>query len=297
MNPRFTHSVYKAEIKEDYPLTGRTEPRRIDFSPPIRAVDQDTEINAELEYRITGGNLMKYFQLDKDTGELFLAKEIDREMLETDKFFLDIEAVQKDNELKSASSALEIQILDINDNKPEFEVEKYNMTVIENLPAGFRIMQFTAVDRDTPENARFEYVLEDPSGAFQLQTDGSLVLEKPELFDREQHENIVVRVVAVEQVPSVLEDQEPASVEVEIHLLDYNDNSPLFLPSNVYVFQVSGSAQVGDKVGAVKATDVDQGTNGYIKYGFKNRTEELPIRLDPDTGELFLTQLYTQTKK
>ena len=31
------------------------------------------------------------------------------------------------------------------------------MTVIENLPVGFRIMQFTAVDRDTGDNAEFVY--------------------------------------------------------------------------------------------------------------------------------------------
>ena len=41
---------------------------------------------------------------------------------------------------------------------------------------------------------------------------------------REKSENIVVRVLAVEDTPSVLEDKEPNSVEVEIHLLDYNDN-------------------------------------------------------------------------
>lgn len=42
---------------------------------------------------------------------------------------------------------------------------------------------------------------------------------------------MVVRVLAVEDSPSVLGDDLPSSVKVEIHLLDTNDNSPVFIPS------------------------------------------------------------------
>ena len=297
MPPKFTHSLYRIQIPEDHPITGNAVQRKIEFSPPIQAQDQDTELNAELEYRITAGNQMMYFHMDKNTGEIFLTKEIDLEVLESDKFTLEVTAWQKDNELKSDSAAVEIQILDINDNKPTFDVEKYNMTVIENLPAGFRIMQFAAVDKDTPENSKFTYKLEDPSGAFALLDDGSLVLDQPQHFDREKNENIVVRVLAVEDTPSVLENKEPNSVEVEIHLLDYNDNSPVFLPNNVYVFQIEGSAKVGDKIGTVKATDIDQGPNGYIKYEIKNATEALPVRLDGLTGDIYLVDMYKKAQK
>ena len=297
MNPVFSKSIYKVEIKEDYPLTGSTEHRRIETNPPIQAEDQDLDIMTELQYGITGGNEMKYFQMDKDSGELFLTRELDREQLESGKFFLDISVWQKDNEVKAAASAVEIDVLDVNDNKPDFQVEKYNMTVIENLPAGFRIMQFTAVDRDQPDNSGFHYSLEDPSGAFLLDSDGSLVLDKPDLFDREKYENIVVRVLAIEDSPSVLPNSEPSGVEVDIHLLDYNDNSPVFLPNNVYVFLVPGGTEVGAKVGQVQAEDIDQGTNGYIKYSIRNSSQTLPISLDPISGEIILTQIFTQSRK
>ena len=157
-------------------------------------------------------------------------------------------------------------------------------------------MQFTARDRDAGENAEFRYRLEDPSGAFLLQADGSLILENPRLFDREKDENIIVRVLAVEKVPTILSDSSPSSVEVEIHLLDYNDNSPVFLPSNAYEFKVSGQAGVGERVGKVQASDVDQGKNAFIKYAIKNQTQNLPVRLDATTGEIFLTQLYKTSK-
>ena len=81
------------------------------------------------------------------------------------------------------------------------------MTVIENLLVGFRIMQFAAVDKDSGDNAQFVYKLEDPSQAFGLEGDGNLVLQKPELFDRERMEKVVVRVLAVECQPSVLDNK------------------------------------------------------------------------------------------
>ena len=228
--PRFSNSVYRAAIQESLPGAGAPLAPLV-FKPPIRAADQDIQLRAPLQYSITAGNDMQYFRVDPDTAEIFLTKTLDLETLDGDKFSLELTARQKNSELKTATASLEIEVIDVNDNKPEFEVEQYNMTVIENLPVGFRIMQFTALDRDRGENAKFHYILEDPSKAFGLEADGSLVLSRPELFDRERMERVVVRVVAIEDTPSVLEDDTPSSVKVEIHLLDTNDNSPKFIPS------------------------------------------------------------------
>ena len=47
---------------------------------------------------------------------------------------------------------IEIEIIDLNDNVPEFEVDLYNISIIENLPKGFSILQVNAVDRDQVNN-------------------------------------------------------------------------------------------------------------------------------------------------
>ena len=56
------------------------------------------------------------------------------------------------------------------------------------------------------------------------------------------------------------------------------------------MFQLPSSPTIGDVVGQVKASDLDQGENGLIRYSIKNATEDLPVSLDPETGELRLTQ-------
>lgn len=43
---------------------------------------------------------------------------------------------------------MEVEILDLNDNQPQFEVEMYNISIVENLPNGFSVLQVVATDID-----------------------------------------------------------------------------------------------------------------------------------------------------
>ena len=63
MSPKFTHSVYKIQIDEDFPITGEQELRLIQFTHPVLAVDQDAAVKSEINYQITGGNeiFSKYY--------------------------------------------------------------------------------------------------------------------------------------------------------------------------------------------------------------------------------------------
>ena len=126
---------------------------------------------------------MQYFRINPNTAKLYPTIRLDLESLKSSKFSLEKTAQQRQNELKTATASIEISVIDLNDNKPEFKVEQYNMTVIENLPAGFRIIQFTAAGRNTGDNAKLIYKLDDPSQAFGLKGNINLVLQKPELFD------------------------------------------------------------------------------------------------------------------
>lgn len=63
---------------------------------------------------------------------------------------------------------VEVEIMDLNDNLPEFEVDFYNISIVENLPNGFSVLQIIAADQDQGDNAEFSYQLEDVSGAFTL---------------------------------------------------------------------------------------------------------------------------------
>lgn len=101
----------------------------------------------------------------------------------------------------------------------------YNITVMENLPPGFTVLQVFAFDADKGENAEFKYILEDASGAFKIDSKtGWISVKDPTKLDRESQSKITMKVTAVERKPHV--NSSSSITTVEINLLDANDNNP-----------------------------------------------------------------------
>lgn len=88
------------------------------------AYDQDTGINARLRYSIILGNEGGFFEMNAQTGELFLIREIDLEKLTNPTLSLQIQASQVDNPFRQALARVDISVQDINDNSPEVSFEK-----------------------------------------------------------------------------------------------------------------------------------------------------------------------------
>ena len=102
------------------------------------------------------GNEQKYFSIDPATGKLFAIKEINRENLDSDEFLLELEATQRDNPLKSATTRVKIQIQDVNDNRPLFKTGHFEKSILENVPNGADIVKFTAIDKDSVRSPLFD---------------------------------------------------------------------------------------------------------------------------------------------
>ncbi|KAJ2939033.1 hypothetical protein O0L34_g19014 [Tuta absoluta] len=206
--PTFTYDLYKTQIPEFYPLLGKRIHRELEFGQPIRAVDQDLGIMSPVRYELISGNERKLFSLNPFNGTLFLDKEIDLDAevsLPANTFVLTIQAAQVDNPLKTAQARVEVEILDLNDNLPEFEVDFYNISIVENLPNGFSVLQVMATDKDQGDNGEFTYQLNDPEGAFSIDPrTGWLTVRNQTVLDREQHASLRMKVYAKEKNPSVV---------------------------------------------------------------------------------------------
>uniref|UniRef100_A0A1I8QBI2 Cadherin domain-containing protein n=1 Tax=Stomoxys calcitrans TaxID=35570 RepID=A0A1I8QBI2_STOCA len=299
--PKFTEGVYRSKIDEFYPMTGMPIRIPLYFSPPIMAFDQDS-LNASLVYDIISGNERKLFRVNPNNGIVYLQKEIDleEESLPGNTFVLQIEARQKDNPLKKALARIEVEILDLNDNVPEFEADFYNISIVENLPTGFSVLQVNAVDRDQGENAEFLYNLKehaDAKGAFCIDSrSGWITVRDDRFLDREKRKAIHLEVEALERMPSYMDDvnlkkPSPNSVKVEITLLDQNDNTPKFEHGNLYEFKVPLTAPVGYMVGQVLALDPDEGPNGMLIYDMQRpkKSGYIPFRLDNKNGTIYVS--------
>jgi hypothetical protein len=292
--PSFTQEAYFTKVKEFFTITGKSIHKALKIDPPIEAFDQDS-LNSTLVYSIVSGNEREVFWMHPTTGVLYLKKEIDleAESLGDNTFALQVDVKQKNDPLKRAMARVEIEIIDINDNQPEFEVDLYNISIVENLPNGFSVLQVNALDRDQGENSLFFYKIfkEEPKGAFNVDPQsGWMTVKNQSLLDREERPTVKLIIQAIEKVKPYSKREVTASdstVAVDITLLDSNDNSPVFEQGNLYEFKVDVNASHGHVVGKIKAIDPDDGPNGKVSYEMKNRREtSVPFKLDSKTGVL-----------
>jgi len=139
---------------------------------------------------------------------------------------------------------VDVYVKDINDNSPEFKYDMYNITVMENLPQGFTVLQVYAFDADRGENAEFKYVIEEPgSKAFKIdEKTGWISVKDSSKLDRETQSKIQMKVTAVEKKPHV--NGSSSSTTVEINLLDANDNNPQVCLSSCLHFSQSSPVSV-----------------------------------------------------
>lgn len=274
----------------------------INFTSPIHAADRDRDINVPVRYDIISGNERGFFHLDPKNGSLFLKRAIDLDAersLPGNTFNLQIHASQVDNPLKMTVARVEVEVLDLNDNLPQFEVDLYNISIVENLPNGFSVLQVVARDKDQGENGEFDYKLQDPSGAFSVDAEsGWLTVRDQTVLDREKRDHLKMRVYAVEHRPSVIltDDGEPKEsfVDVEVTLLDANDNNPIFVPGNLYELVARSDAKVGTVLGQVRAVDDDLGPNGLVRYRLQkpgNSTlRKPPFAVNEQTGVIAVSE-------
>jgi hypothetical protein len=73
--PAFTKRIYYIDIPEDHAVD-------TDLSKPVgkvTAVDSDAGDNAAIKYSIIGGNKASVFNINSETGDIYLLQSLDRE--------------------------------------------------------------------------------------------------------------------------------------------------------------------------------------------------------------------------
>ncbi|XP_031443155.1 protocadherin-10b isoform X4 [Clupea harengus] len=250
-----------------------------------------------------------YLEVNLETGVLYVNEKIDRERIckQSATCLLHLE-VFLENPLELFR--IEIEVLDINDNPPEFPETDITVEISESATPGTRFPLETAFDPDVGSNALRTYDITTNNYFYldvQTQTDGNkfaeLVLEKP--LDREQQavHRYVLTAVDGGQPPRT------GTALLVVKVLDSNDNVPVF-DQPVYSVSLAENAPVGTLVIQLNATDVDEGMNGEVVYSFSNhissrvkelfdidpRTGRIEVRGDVDFEESSLYQIYVQAK-
>uniref|UniRef100_A0A452U9E0 Protocadherin alpha subfamily C, 2 n=1 Tax=Ursus maritimus TaxID=29073 RepID=A0A452U9E0_URSMA len=244
--------------------------------------------NVSADLGLSAAALPRYLELDLTSGALFVNERIDREALceQRPRCLLSLEVLAHS---PVAVSAVEVEVLDINDNSPRFPRPDYQLQVSESVAPGARFHIESAQDPDVGANSVQTYELS-PSEHFELDLkplqENSKVLELVlrKGLDREQ-------AVLHHLVLTAVDGGSPArsgTAQISVRVLDTNDNSPTF-DQSTYRVQLREDAPPGTLVVKLNASDPDEGSNGELRYSLSSYTSDRERQLfsiDASTGEV-----------
>lgn len=113
-------------------------------------------MNRKIRYYLVNSG-ESHFEVDKDTAIVRLAKPLDREAQSM--FTLIVKAVDSGMPQLWTLTTLQVIVLDINDNPPEFVSRIYSVTVPENTTVNTEVIKVEALSKDTGINAQVIYTI------------------------------------------------------------------------------------------------------------------------------------------
>ncbi|XP_060904076.1 protocadherin gamma-C5-like isoform X2 [Labrus mixtus] len=238
--------------------------------------------------RVVSESTTQYFEVKEATGELVIKEKIDREQLceISSACSLHLQIVL---EVPLDSHRVVVDILDVNDNAPQFSTSNISLEISEAATPGTRFRLESAHDPDVGTNSLRTYHL--AANDFfilkvETKSDGSkfpeLVVDKS--LDRETQASFRLLLTAVDGG----QPEKSGSTLLLIKILDVNDNSPVF-DEPVKTVKLLENVARGTLVTKLNASDADLGNNGEISFLFSKYTPERVLNLfsvDSKSGEI-----------
>ena len=165
-----------------------------------------------------------------------------------------------------------IQVLDSNDNSPQFNQTTYYGSVIEAATSGVYVTQVFATDDDQGNNAEISYSITSDRFTINPQS-GIITVSSIELIDREITPSFSFIVVGRDG------GGRTGRADVLVTVEDINDNAPAFT-SSMYVGYVVEQSPQGTSVLTITANDDDEGDNGRVVYTLGGTDSQFPFQID-----------------
>lgn len=297
--PQFQNSSYTFSVKEG-------ETGAYVGSVYATDLDQTTDFN-RISFRIINGSfgsfiIRTYSEDGRYRGDITVDPDIELDYESPRKhFILWIEAA--DLEQSTAEVMVEVNVLDVNDERPEFKPIA-PVTVKENTPNG-TVGSFTGYDKDG--NHSLVYELESikcrcdgsmtACSSFILDPTGDVRVNPEETLDYEKCDQVVIEAQVVDELTEKGENNSITTGQMVINIEDINDNAPEFQQSDNIFVVVSEIASVGTSVAGVTAVDHDSEENRQITFSVDSVKFEDTNNVTTDMRMLFKAVTTQQTDR
>ncbi|XP_054573927.1 protocadherin beta-2 isoform X1 [Eptesicus fuscus] len=209
--------------------------------------------------------------------QLVLDKALDRE--EQSEIMLTLTALDGGAPPRSGTALVRIEVLDINDNAPEFAKLLYEVQVLENSPVGSQVAMVSARDLDIGANGEISYVFsqasEDIRKTFRINAkSGELLLTQK--LDFESIQTYTLNIQAIDGGGLT------GKSTVIVQVVDVNDNPPELTLSSITSPIPENSPET--VVAIFSVSDPDSGDNGRMMCSIQNN---LPFVLKPSVENFY----------
>ncbi|EDL10160.1 protocadherin beta 11 precursor [Mus musculus] len=242
---------------------------------PLKAAqDSDIGSNAVQNYTVSPNIHFHVITHSRSDGrkypELVLDRALDRE--EQPELTLILTALDGGAPPRSGTTIVHIEVVDINDNAPQFIQSLYEVQILENSPIDTLVVTVSARDLDSGIYGNVAYSLFQGDGLSQPfvidEVTGEIRLSKELDFEGISHYNIEI---AATDGGDLL-----GKCTVVIQVLDVNDNAPELMIRKLTVPVPENSAET--VVAVFSVSDSDSGDNGRIVCSIQNN---IPFLLKP----------------
>ncbi|XP_041862123.1 cadherin-2-like [Melanotaenia boesemani] len=289
-------------VKRDWviPPINVPENSRGQFPEDLVRIRSDRDKNRMLRYSVTGPGADQpptgIFIINPISGQLSVTKPLDREHISN--FHLRAHAVDLNGNQVENPIDIVINVIDQNDNRPEFTHTIFNGSVPEGSKPGSFVMALTAVDKDDPKTAngmlRYKILSQNPqspsSNMFTINNKTGDIITVAAGLDREKvtQYTLIIQATDMEGNPTYGLSNTATTV---IRITDVNDNPPEFTTETF--FGEVHENRVNVIVTNLTVTDKDQPHTPAWSTVYRiiagDPSGRFSIPTDPTTNEGLLT--------
>ncbi|XP_076877989.1 protocadherin Fat 2 [Brachyhypopomus gauderio] len=270
--PVFENRTYAAELLEGLPVgTSVIE---------VSAFDRDSGRNKDITYQIvvTEKNETEFFQIDPLSGLLVTSQVLDYET--TQQFHLRIRATDNGTSPLSSEAHVTVNVIDVNDNPPNFSKSLYQASLDEQASCGHIIIKIQASDPDSKDNLQYKILSGNEGRYFAInESSGLISFSNVCKKNLDQFYNLTVAVS-----DGVFQKTAP----VNIDMTSSNRHSPYF-SQDVYEADLAENAEAGTRVIRLAAIDPDDGPYGSVDYTIINKLADEKFSIDHE-GQIVTSQ-------
>ncbi|XP_064602243.1 protocadherin Fat 4-like isoform X2 [Liolophura sinensis] len=248
------------------------------------AQDNDIGVNAAVEYELLYFlHGPSHFDIDQLTGSIFVANILDRESISQYVFVCRVR--DKGTPTLSSDTNITIEVTDVNDNKPHFELPLYIWTLAEDASVGVGSLNLSVFDKDVGQNAQITLSFDatvngtkaasffsgDPSGT-------SITLQRavePETLDGLSFLLLASDGGATPQT---------GSTTIFLQIMTVNNNNPVF--EETFLNLAAAYDRRCTLITTVKANDADVGLAGTVSYYLVPGSHYFSFSVEERSGEV-----------